>query len=279
MSPRGGEVFPHDRGGGRGFHPPPQERYGHPIPRHHGPPMGHAVGGPDEYPRQQRPAPHVGPGGIGPRGSGGPPAPHHRHADYHSAGPRGPLPHVRRREQEGRGGGASGPLHRGNHPDAVVTRGARPPENTLMSPTSLLDTLATHGLFNAHAPASTPTIAIADPRIPPPRDVAPPTGTKTGTEGVKAKVSETGGDIPEIKLVYKDLKKQFPSVIRALYNDLPLQCTDSGVRFAANAQADLDEHKDRLFRLREERKKYRVAGPAYWPPVADTFLCIPDRHS
>lgn len=49
----------------------------------------------------------------------------------------------------------------------------------------------------------------------------------------------------------KSLGVRYDEVIASLYDALPLQCVDSGVRFPRGADRDLADHKDRIFRQRE----------------------------
>ena len=65
----------------------------------------------------------------------------------------------------------------------------------------------------------------------------------------------------------KSLGVRYDEVIASLYDALPLQCVDSGVRFPRGADRDLADHKDRIFRQREVGILHTLSSVAIYNPL------------
>eukprot|EP00037_Helgoeca_nana_P022799 m.234616 g.234616 ORF g.234616 m.234616 type:complete len:319 (-) comp26130_c0_seq1:71-1027(-) len=72
---------------------------------------------------------------------------------------------------------------------------------------------------------------------------------------------------------------RFDSVIASLYDALPLQDQDSGVRFPVGCDKELADHKDWLFRKREKNKRAESRLGRGWFEDAETWVLLTDSKT
>ena len=60
------------------------------------------------------------------------------------------------------------------------------------------------------------------------------------------------------------LNVRHPALIRALYEDMPLQCVTTGVRFRRGAEVELQDYTDQLFRKKQAKEARAVRTRGYY---------------